>query len=62
VYKTKCKADESIDRYTARLVAKGFKQRYSIDYDIPLVMHVVKADTIRLVLSIAVLEGGAFDN
>jgi histone deacetylase 1/2 len=55
VYKVKQKSDGSIDRYKARLVAKGFKQRYVIDYE-DTFSPVVKAATIRLILSIIVSQ------
>jgi hypothetical protein len=56
VYKIKCKTDGSIDRYNTRLVAKGFKQRYDIDYD-DTFSRVVKFATICLVPFIAVSQG-----
>jgi hypothetical protein len=56
VYNIKRKADGSIDHYTAIFVAKGFKQRYGIDYEDTL-SPVVKATTIRLILSVVVSHG-----
>ncbi|WVZ94198.1 hypothetical protein U9M48_040119, partial [Paspalum notatum var. saurae] len=53
IYKIKQKANGTIDRYEARLVAKGFKQQYGLDYE-DTFSSVVKAATIRLVLSLAV--------
>jgi hypothetical protein len=56
VFKIKRKADGSIDIYKGRLVAKGFKQQYGIDYE-DTFSPVVKIATIRLVLSLAVARG-----
>jgi hypothetical protein len=50
------KVDVSVDRYRARLVAKGFKQRYDIDYE-DTFSPVVKAATIWMILSIVMSNG-----
>jgi hypothetical protein len=56
IYKIKRKQDGSLDRYKTRLVAKGFKQRYGIDYE-DTFSPVVKAVTIKIILSIVVSRG-----
>jgi hypothetical protein len=49
----KKQTDGTIDRYKARLVTKGFKQLYSINYE-DTFNPIVKAATIRLVLAVVV--------
>jgi hypothetical protein len=56
VFKIKRKQDGSVERYKARLVGKGFKQRYGVDY-IDICSPVVKSMILRLVLSVTVSRG-----
>ena len=51
VYKTKLKADGTLERLKARLMAKGFNQIPRIDF-LETFSPVVKPATIRIVLSI----------
>lgn len=55
MFKVKRKSDGSIDRYKARLVAKGFSQHARFDFH-NTYSPVVRASTIRTVLSLAVMQ------
>ncbi|GMF48908.1 unnamed protein product [Phytophthora fragariaefolia] len=53
VFKKKTNADGSLDKYTARVVAKGFSQRFGDDYA-ETFSPVVRHSTVRLVLGLVV--------
>lgn len=56
VFRIKKNLDGSAQRYKARLVAKGYKQVAGFDFS-KIFCRVVKPDTIRVVLSLAVNFG-----
>lgn len=56
VFKVKHRVDGAPDRYKARLVARGFSQKYGIDYS-ETYSPVAKLDTLRTVLAFANQKG-----
>ncbi|KAL0543601.1 hypothetical protein IC582_018701 [Cucumis melo] len=56
VYRTKLKSDGNVEKYKARLVVKGYKQEYGVDYE-EMFAPMTRIETIRLILSLAVQNG-----
>lgn len=56
VFKLKLKPDVSIEKYKARMVARGFLQRAGEDYT-EVYAPVARMETIRLVIAIASSKG-----
>ena len=56
VFRVKQHVDGTVERHKGQLVAKGFEQRYGVDYEDTFSL-VIKPATVRLVLSLAVSRG-----
>ena len=52
IYKIKTHFDGSIERYKARLIAKGFTQEYEIDYE-EIFASVARISSVHALLAIA---------
>ena len=59
IFKRKMKPDGSIDKYKARLVIKGYRQKEGLDY-FDMYSPVTRITSIRLVLAIATIRNLKF--
>jgi len=55
VFKIKCKADGSIDKYKGRIVAKGYTQREGVDYT-ETFAPTARFGALRTVIALAAME------
>lgn len=56
IYKIKCAIDDSVEKYKARFVAKGYAQKEGIDYEETFV-PVARYTSIRSVICLATQMG-----
>ena len=56
VFRKKLKADGSVERYKARLVAQGFSQREGVDYD-ETFSPVIRFESLRTLIALATQKG-----
>ena len=61
IYKTKRNAKGEVEKYKARLIAKGYKQQYEIDYE-EVFVSIARLETVRLLLSSSSNEMEDFTN
>lgn len=56
IYKTKLKENGEVDKFKARLVARGYSQRYGVDYN-EVFAPVSRMDTVRMIIALAANKG-----
>lgn len=56
IYKTKLKENGEIDKFKARLVARGYSQKFGVDYN-EVFAPVSTMDTVRMIIALAASKG-----